>query len=539
MKRIFYLFVIWYPLTAVMAEDLTINSVSELQAFAVNVNAGNSYEGSTVWLTADIDLDSSAWTPIGTTAHPFNGTFDGLGHWVSNLSVNIEGTTTGNVAGLFGCIGTSATVRRVGVASGSIHISAKTSASVNCYVGGIVGLNHGTIAQCANKATIVGNWTMAAIGGIAGASGNIGGGATSATIEDCYNQGRVFTTTTEYSDGNYLGGIVGNTDGTLLRVYSCGSVTNAAHSGMIHGANAGTVSNAYSSELTGTALDGCLNTQGDYSVWTFADEELPTLTCFSVPTISLSYADDNTSTLETYSGQTVNVVLRGHTFYKDSYWNTIYLPFNIELESSALEGATVRQLSDASINGNTLSLIFGNDVTTLVAGTPYIIQWTSGDNIVNPVFCGVTINNEMNNTTHDLDDGKSITFTGTYAPVNIGSSGDNTKLYIGTDNTLYYPNATMTIASCRAYFQLNGFTAEDPVNGIKAFVLDFGSNSTGIDLITIPVLHTLTPFPNGEGNAYGWDESDCIWYSLDGKKINGQPTQKGIYVRNGRKVIIK
>ena len=29
------------------------------------------------------------------------------------------------------------------------------------------------------------------------------------------------------------------------------------------------------------------------------------------------------------------------------------------------------------------------------------------------------------------------------------------------------------------------------------------------------------------------------WYSLDGRKLNGRPTEKGIYIRNGRKIIIK
>ena len=29
------------------------------------------------------------------------------------------------------------------------------------------------------------------------------------------------------------------------------------------------------------------------------------------------------------------------------------------------------------------------------------------------------------------------------------------------------------------------------------------------------------------------------WYSLDGRKLNGRPTEKGIYIRNGRKIIVK
>ena len=35
------------------------------------------------------------------------------------------------------------------------------------------------------------------------------------------------------------------------------------------------------------------------------------------------------------------------------------------------------------------------------------------------------------------------------------------------------------------------------------------------------------PAPKGKGN----------WYSVDGKKLNGEPKEKGIYIRNGRKVV--
>ena len=29
------------------------------------------------------------------------------------------------------------------------------------------------------------------------------------------------------------------------------------------------------------------------------------------------------------------------------------------------------------------------------------------------------------------------------------------------------------------------------------------------------------------------------WYTLDGRKLNGEPKQRGIYVKNGRKIIVK
>ena len=34
-------------------------------------------------------------------------------------------------------------------------------------------------------------------------------------------------------------------------------------------------------------------------------------------------------------------------------------------------------------------------------------------------------------------------------------------------------------------------------------------------------------------------EEKGLWYTLDGKRLSGKPTQKGIYVRNGRKVVVK
>ena len=33
--------------------------------------------------------------------------------------------------------------------------------------------------------------------------------------------------------------------------------------------------------------------------------------------------------------------------------------------------------------------------------------------------------------------------------------------------------------------------------------------------------------------------NDDSWYTVDGRKLNGMPTKKGIYVKNGRKVVVK
>ena len=119
-----------------------------------------------------------------------------------------------------------------------------------------------------------------------------------------------------------------------------------------------------------------------------------------------------------------------------------------------------------------------------------------------------------------------VQFIGTYSPVDIYTAA-KTNLYLGADNTLYYPwgNAmtSFNINSFRAYFQLlNGLTAGDPVNGVRAINLNFGEGSE--ETIISP--------------AKIAERADA-WYTIDGVKLNGKPNVKGLYINNGRKVVIK
>jgi hypothetical protein len=41
-----------------------------------------------------------------------------------------------------------------------------------------------------------------------------------------------------------------------------------------------------------------------------------------------------------------------------------------------------------------------------------------------------------------------------------------------------------------------------------------------------------------ESKTSDWRTNDG-WYTLDGRKLNARPTQKGIYINKGKKVVIK
>ena len=243
--------------------------------------------------------------------------------------------------------------------------------------------------------------------------------------------------------------------------------------------------------------------------------------------LGLNDAADNAAILAKWNVWARPVALSGRTLYKDGSWNTLCLPFAVnDFTGTPLEGATVKTLESASFDNGTLTLNFSeNSLTSIEAGKPYIVKWTKEEgyvdddahNIVNPMFNEVTISNTTADVTTD-----EVIFRSIFSPYTV--SGENRSLlYLGADNTLYYPSDAMTIGSCRAYFQLQGgLTAGDPAtpNAISAFKLNFGDDeSTGI---------TTTNYTN---------PSDA-WYTIDGQLLNGKPTQKGIYINNGKKVVI-
>lgn len=236
--------------------------------------------------------------------------------------------------------------------------------------------------------------------------------------------------------------------------------------------------------------------------------------------ILLNSKADNNEIIEKYDSKTTNVMLSGHTLYKDSYWNTLCLPFAMTAEqvTEQLAPKILKTLSSASFADGTLTLNFA-DATTIEAGKPYIIKWDIDDDITNPTFMDVTISN----TTSDINAGV-VTFKGLYAPV-IYAAGvvDKSVLFMKGDDALYYPNGSgvTNIDAFHAYFILNGITAGDIIEQEGRIVLNFDDESTSISLISNP----------GE-------ESDS-WYTIDGRRLNSKPTKKGIYIVNGKKVVIK
>lgn len=472
-----------------------IGTKDELIAFATSVNNGTFGSGSAK-LTADIEFaNNEYWTPIGTSAHPFNGTFEGQGHTISNLTI----TATGLYAGLFGRVGSTGIVKNVNISSGTIAVSTDPG-ELASYHGAIVGLNEGTVIGCFNSALVNGySYIHARIGGIVGEN--------QGSIQNCYNTGEVYSGRSEV----FIGGITGNNNR--------GSVQNCFMSSEVNKNGIKYHYPVYGNNNSGT-VTGCF-----YSTGYTTDVPLP---------IALVDNADNSSTLSGDNlGSGKNVLLSGRTLYTDTGWNTLCLPFDIPAGAtgySPIAGAKVMTLSSSSYSTSkgygelTLNFV---DATSIEAGKPYIVKWdTIFGNLSNPVFLNVTVKN----VTPTPIETTCVDFVGSFSPVAIAAE-DKTMLYLGADNKLFYPSSAMTINSCRAYFRLKGdLVAGEPINttAIKSFNLNFGDEET-TGIINLETNHS--PLGKTEGAS---------WYDLSGRKLQElKNLHPGLYIYNGRKVLIK
>ena len=256
-------------------------------------------------------------------------------------------------------------------------------------------------------------------------------------------------------------------------------------------------------------------------------------------------------------GTAKDVMLVGRTLWKDGYWNTLVLPFSMNAGqvTAQLAPTELKELDTehkwANVDGQwtvsengqmtgldngTLYLNF-KDAEAISAGVPYIIKWSSSDNIVDPVFSGVAIVSGAP-TAVTFTGGK---FVGTYDYTQY-TNENKSILLLGEDNTLYYPQPAHedpedetsakvypSIGAFRAYFQL-----DDPAS-VRAFKLNFGDGeqeAQGIKEI--------------EDGRLKIENEAGAWYDLQGRRMessifNSQSSikKKGLYIHNGRKVVVK
>jgi hypothetical protein len=94
----------------------------------------------------------------------------------------------------------------------------------------------------------------------------------------------------------------------------------------------------------------------------------------------------------------------------------------------------------------------------------------------------------------------------------------------------YKTNTILNLAANRAY--LDTTVPPDTSGSSRGF--DFLLDDDGTTGIALPL-----PSPEGKGGSSAFPQEGTAFYTLDGRRVSGTPTAKGIYVKNGQKYVIK
>ncbi|MEX2461586.1 MAG: S-layer homology domain-containing protein [Paenibacillaceae bacterium] len=299
-------------------------------ATAAQLNRVRDFLNDSFKLTANIDLSSYNWIPLGDWDQNFGGNFDGNGFTIKNLTINRPNAERPNAEpiGLFGYIGNTNSVM-TNIILENINVIGGN------YVGGLAGENDGRINNSYASGSVSGTDY---VGGLAGY--NYG------TISSSYASGSV-------TGNSYVGGLVGANYGPISGSYAIGSVSGSGNIGGLVGFNdSGIIISSSVFDLTTTRQPDTgngtgkltldmqnLSTYSDLS-WDFAgtwginsstNNGYPYLQVFKVDLTyngngnnSGSVPIDNTIYLNGVTanvyGNTGNLIKTGYTF---AGWNTL------------------------------------------------------------------------------------------------------------------------------------------------------------------------------------------------------------------------
>lgn len=218
--------------------------------------------------------------------------------------------------------------------------------------------------------------------------------------------------------------------------------------------------------------------------------------------------------IETY--ENANVTLQ-RTLSKD-YWNTFCVPFALDAEQVAQyfgEGTQLRTY-EGNCNNN---IVYFATVDNIEAGKPYIMK--PGNAVVqNPTFEGVSMvatDLDKNGNPQAVGDASTVQMKGIYNHVTLVQ--DKTNIYIGAGNKFYYP---ADAEACQ-------------MNGLRAYFIV----PEGTDIKKLRA--NLDGATTSLGEIFDTEESNTPVYNLQGQCVgNSLSTLKsGIYVQNGKKVVVK
>lgn len=201
-------------------------------------------------------------------------------------------------------------------------------------------------------------------------------------------------------------------------------------------------------------------------------------------------------------------------------WNTICLPFvPTEDQAKTIFGTTAKFAEFSSVSNDGVMQFKSVDFNELQAGTPYLVLPSQDKTAASPiVLTGVTIPATATSA-GEVPIG-NYTFKGIYSPEPF-EKDDYTIRFVGTGNQLLYPNKSNSLKALRAYFKILP-DAQTPTNPAKDYTFEVDSF-----------------VPTSIANIQIEGDGDGAIYNIGGQRVEGKSLPKGIYIRDGKKFVVK
>lgn len=232
-------------------------------------------------------------------------------------------------------------------------------------------------------------------------------------------------------------------------------------------------------------------------------------------TITLN-ENSESNTIEAKTG--VNVTLKRSMVANE--WNTICLPFDVTMDKAkAAFGDNVKIVeldTKAAVDANVLSF---KASTGIVAATPYLIKPSAVSETGTYTFDGVDITETNDENAYVKN---PIAFKGIFNMVDITKDVDNVgasyyAAFLGADNKIYKAKANGNkTKGFRAYFAI--------------------PNSAATSALRVVIDGTATSIKNIDSEVV---ESNAPVYNLQGQRVDGNNLTPGIYVKAGKKFVVK
>lgn len=226
----------------------------------------------------------------------------------------------------------------------------------------------------------------------------------------------------------------------------------------------------------------------------------------------------NESEINTIEAKTLANVTLKRTMKADM-WNTICLPFDVTYDDAKAAFGNDVKIAELDGNSTGTTLSFKN-VDAIKATIPYLIKPSEVKTSNEYVFENVNI--DAANVSPYFDSTKSdFAFVGIYNMVDITNdvvtTFDNTyyAAFLGSNN-IVHKATTGTTKGFRAYFAI--------------------PNGTSASALRVVIDGTATSIKNIDSEVV---ESNAPVYNLQGQRVDGSNLTPGIYVKAGKKFVVK